>query len=119
MAGKALGGASDSMLRISEDYLALQRDMHVRYDYGVGMAAGECADMIHGLDVRTVLDYGSGQGHLKPLLDGYEVEEYDPAIEGKDTDPARADIVVCADVMEHIEPELLGNVLLHIYSLAR
>jgi hypothetical protein len=107
------------MRRISDGYLALQKDLHVRFDYGRGVDAEECAEIIRSLEVNSVLDYGCGQGHLGRLLDGYEVEEYDPAIDGKDIDPARADVVVCADVLEHIEPELLGNVLLHIYALAR
>lgn len=107
------------MRLITPEYKVLQKDLHARFDYGRGGDAEECAAIVRQLGAETVLDYGCGQGHLARLLDGFEVEEYDPCIEGKDAEPARADIVVCADVLEHIEPELLGNVLLHIYALAR
>jgi len=107
------------MRRITAAYLDLQKDLHARFDYGRGVDAEECAEIVRTLGVKTVLDYGCGQGHLARLLPEFETEEYDPCIEGKDGDPARADVVVCADVLEHIEPDLLGNVLLHIYALAR
>jgi hypothetical protein len=47
------------------------------------------------------------------------VTEYDPAIVGKDTPPSPADLVASTDVLEHIEPESLDEVLAHIASLAR
>lgn len=105
---------------ITEAYKETQKHLHANYDYGKGVDAPECAKIVKGFsDVETVLDYGCGQGHLARLLDGYEVEEYDPCIEGKDDEPANADVVVCADVLEHIEPELLDNVLLHIRVLTK
>lgn len=107
------------MRLISDSYRALQADLHARFNYGHGGDAEECAGIVRELQGSSVLDYGCGQGHLAHLLDGYEVEEYDPAIPGKESEPAKADIVVCADVLEHIEPELLGNVLLHLYALTR
>lgn len=107
------------MRLISDNYRALQTDLHARFNYGHGGDAKECADIVRGLNPETVLDYGCGQGHLARLLSGFSVEEYDPAIDGKDDEPAKADVVVCADVLEHIEPELLGNVLLHLYALTK
>ncbi len=104
---------------ISESYRALQTDLHSRFNYGHGGDALECAVIVQTLNPETVLDYGCGQGHLGRLLPNYDVEEYDPAIDGKDEEPSKADVVVCADVLEHIEPDLLGNVLLHLYALTR
>lgn len=105
---------------ITENYKRIQGDLHARYDYGKGVDAPECAKIVKGLlDGGTVLDYGCGQGHLARLLDSYEVEEYDPCIDGKDENPANADVVVCADVLEHIEPECLDDVLLHIRVLTK
>jgi hypothetical protein len=52
-------------------------------------------------------------------LPGVRFAEYDPAIPGKDERPEFADLVVCTDVLEHIEPERIGAVLAHLRGLAR
>jgi hypothetical protein len=104
------------MMLISDHHRSLQADLHARFNYGHGGDAIECAEIAAEIG-GTVLDYGCGQGHLSRLLP--DVEEYDPAVAGKDAEPAKCDVVVCADVLEHIEPELLGNVLLHLYACTR
>lgn len=72
------------------------------------------------LKLRTVLDYGCGKGALKDACPPWlEVREYDPAIPGKDSPPEPAEMVTCFDVLEHIEPACLGDVLDHIYDLAK
>jgi FkbM family methyltransferase len=58
----------------------------------------------------SVLDYGCGKGHLAKSLE-FPIFEYDPAIPGKDEPPRPADVVICSDVLEHIEPETLDVVL--------
>lgn len=68
----------------------------------------------------TVLDYGAGGGSLRRFLSGAaDVREYDPAVPGKDVLPEPADIVACIDVLEHIEPDRLQEVLQHIYDLTK
>jgi len=107
---------------ITPDYLELQKDLHARYDYGRGVDAQECADRIRAIAAlgSSVLDYGCGQGHLGKLLrPDYDVREYDPCVEGKDGLPEPANFVVCADVLEHIEPDYLDDVLDHIRKLTR
>jgi hypothetical protein len=74
-------------------------------------------------DVTTILDYGCGQGSLRASLSTtrklYTFNEYDPAISGKDALPEPADLVVCTDVLEHIEPEKLSTALAHLYDLTK
>lgn len=69
----------------------------------------------------TILDYGSGQGEFRKELcaitSDYEIYEYDPAIKGKDVLPGTSDLVVCTDVLEHIEPDKINAVMQHIFSL--
>jgi hypothetical protein len=74
-------------------------------------------DILNTYEFKSVLDYGCGKGTLAASIGNTIVSEYDPAIEGKDSPPEPADLVVCTDVLEHIEPQLLDNVLKHLASL--
>jgi hypothetical protein len=72
---------------------------------------------------KTILDFGCGKGSLKPTLLGLDptlsVLEYDPAIPGKDVMPSSpVDFFVALDVMEHIEPAYLDDVLNQISGMA-
>lgn len=109
---------------ISPAYVAEQRYLHaLPKGYG-GKGhkwAATVAAIVADLGCGSVLDYGCGQGALGAALRmrGYEVRDYDPAIDGKDQPPSFADLVVCTDVLEHVEPALLQNVLTHLRQLAR
>lgn len=103
--------------RITPDYIAMNRALHAnRKTYGA--SGHRWADKIRHMRDASILDYGCGKGTLKTAL-GWDISEYDPAIPGKDADPHPHDCVVCTDVLEHIEPECLDNVLKHIASLMR
>lgn len=106
---------------ITENYRALNKELHAKGAYGAG--GFRWADMVLGLRSETestsVLDYGCGQGNLGKALGSPDwFREYDPAIEGKDIEPKPADLVICTDVLEHIEPDMLDNVLKHIANLS-
>lgn len=107
---------------ITEEYAELNRQLHAENDgYGAGSGrhAAKVAALRQETESDTVLDYGCGKGGLKRALGNPDwMREYDPAVSGKDGKPEMADMVVCTDVLEHIEPELLDNVLTHIARLA-
>jgi hypothetical protein len=65
----------------------------------------------------TVLDYGCGRGSLANALKPHRCQQYDPGVPGRDVLPKPSDVVVCTDVLEHIEPEKLDAVLDHILRL--
>ena len=50
---------------------------------------------------------------------GARVRNYDPAIPQWSAPPEPADMVMCRDVMEHVEPEHVDAVLGHIAGLAQ
>lgn len=112
---------------ISSAYLAEQRTLHdaPRGYGGKGEKWASVVTMLIGRHAATsVLDYGCGRGTLvaalRPLCDSsVRLSEYDPAIAGKDGPPSFADLVVCTDVLEHVEPEHLDAVLAHLKLLAR
>lgn len=98
---------------ISDSYRLLNRSLHeINLFYGVGGAkhAPTVKKLAASLSTTSVLDYGAGKGMLAAEID-FPIWEYDPAIPGKDALPRPADLVVCTDVLEHIEPEHLGAVL--------
>lgn len=81
-------------------------------------------NLVETYSASSVLDYGCGNGALAQSLrtkaPKLTVIEYDPAIRGKDKIPeSGADLVVCTDVLEHIEPTCLPRVLDHLRSLTQ
>lgn len=98
---------------ISEEYRAQNAEMHARGNYG--FKGDKWAPMVSQIcsKVKTasILDYGAGQGSLARALPGLNVQNYDPAVPEIAEPPDPADLVVCTDVLEHIEPGCLNNVL--------
>lgn len=101
---------------ITEEYRKEQEALHANGDYGTAsLAYGEIVSkLIDQLKADSILDYGCGS--MRNLLKVLNPERdcvytgYDPAVpEYQDKEPC--DLVVCIDVLEHIEPELLDNVL--------
>lgn len=107
---------------ISDGYLEEQRLLHAA-PRGYGGRGSKWAAVVSELaqkhEARSVLDYGCGQGSLaQALRQALVVREYDPAIPGKDEPPQEAyDLVVCTDVLEHIESDKIHSVLQHLSSV--
>lgn len=99
---------------ISETYRELNKKLHEDVQ-GYGESSGKWATIVetlaHAAKTGIVLDYGAGKGKLAEACPSLVVREYDPAIPGKDALPLPAEMVVCTDVLEHIEPDYLGAVL--------
>ena len=111
---------------ISEAYLQEQQRLHAA-PRGYGGRGSKWASVVHEtmkeFSCRSVLDYGCGQGTLLRALQAFGrpdriLREYDPAIPGKAEPPTEpADLVVCTDVLEHIESDKIHGVLLHLSAL--
>lgn len=109
---------------ITEQYRAEQERLHAMGNYGTAsLKYGPIVSgLIDGLEVDTLLDYGCGsmRNLLKVLEPEREVQYmgYDPGVpEFGAKEPA--DLVVSIDVLEHIEPELLENVLDDLMMLTK
>ena len=77
--------------------------------------------MVDLMEIDHLLDYGSGHNlslkkNLKPTR-AFRYQCYDPGVPEYSDEPIPAEMVVCIDVLEHIEPELLDNVLDHLEDL--
>lgn len=102
---------------ITDEYKAQLQKLH-KHSFGGGGARwkDEVLRLCELNGTQDVLDYGSGKGRLAKALP-FPIKQYDPAI-GPD-ERAPSDIVVCTDVLEHIEPECLDDVLDDLFGLCR
>jgi len=108
---------------ISPEYLAQQAHLHATTNYGVASIkyAPLVTEIINRLEISHLLDYGCGKNmnlgkHIKPNHK-LQYQAYDPCVEELSGLPVPAQMVACIDVLEHIEPDCLDNVLDHIAKL--
>ena len=102
---------------ISVDYLEQQKTLHQNPNYGVASLsfAPIVADLIRQIDAKSISDYGAGKKNLlvglnKNGISGIDYYPYDPVFPEYGP-PKTADLVCCIDVLEHIEPNLIDNVI--------
>lgn len=103
---------------ITEEYRRGQMALHENPEYGVASIgyAPLVAQAIDATGATELLDYGAGKGRLGETLRQHlqrpiTIRHYDPARPEWAAEPAPAQFVACIDVLEHIEPDLLDNVL--------
>lgn len=111
---------------ISEDYRKEQHILHQNPDYGVASIgfAPLVTKLIDKLGVVDLLDYGAGKGRLAQTMlkecppdHKLDIAQYDPGYPDFDVEPSPAEMVACIDVLEHIEPDCLDEVLDHLQRL--
>ena len=106
---------------ITEEYRELNRKLHAgNKEYGVTSKyyANDILDMCNSINDQDVLDYGCGKAELAKLIP-FKIQSYDPCIEKYSNRPRPANVVACIDVLEHIEPECLDDVLEDIQNLTK
>ncbi len=109
---------------ISKEYSTLMSQMHSdKATFGGDIKAFRVIDrLIIKYKIKSIIDYGCGKGDLM-----FNRREKYPKIEVFGFDPGNPDfailptkqyqMIITSDVMEHIEPRFLNNVLEHINSL--
>ncbi len=108
---------------ISDDYRTQQAALHDGGNYGVAAQfVGEAVlRFMERVRATSLLDYGCGS--KRSLLRGLQLppdavyEGYDPCVPEFSSAPCPAELVVCLDVLEHVEPMYLDNVLDHLSEL--
>lgn len=105
---------------ITEEYRQTQKDLHQDPNYGTASVqyAPIVAKLVNQYQVQELLDYGAGKLRLlKTIAEAKMVEHrfryipYEPADDRFADRPRPCEMVTCIDVLEHIEPDLLDNVL--------
>jgi hypothetical protein len=108
---------------ISEDYRQQNKALHEDPSLHYGVAGKAYIPLLTNIYLeygcKSILDYGSGKGKISKILPNLPIKNYDPAIKEFSKMPRPADLVICLDVMEHIEPEYLDNVFKHLKVLIR
>lgn len=109
------------MMLISDQYRQQQKALHDKYEeYGSAslMYAPIVGRLANAYKVGELLDYGAGKLRLwesinaKKLIDHpIRYSAYEPSDERFSERPEPMEMVACIDVLEHIEPDLLENVL--------
>lgn len=111
------------MMLISDQYRAENARQHTETQGYGERGYKHLEDVMHVLrreQCESVLDYGCGKGTLaKHARRVCEVPfaGYDPSMPEFAALPQPADLLVCTDVLEHIEPLCLQDVLAHMHSL--
>lgn len=101
---------------LSDEYRSQQRQMHDRYDYGTASLtyAPIVSLYCNKLEITSLLDYGCAKCKLFANLKvdhPMTLQAYDPAIAEYSATPIPNQMVACIDVLEHIEPDCLDDVL--------
>ena len=103
---------------ITEEYRRMQQELHKNRGYGQASVdlAPFVAEVIRRDRIEEMLDYGAGKGRLGEELEWLvpwplRIHRYDPAVPQWSAKPEPSAFVACIDVLEHIEPHLLPNVL--------
>ena len=96
----------------------MQQELHRNPDYGVASVqyAPLVAQVLEQTGAAELLDYGAGKGRLGETLKKLvkrplTIHHYEPAVAEWSAPPQPCGFVTCIDVLEHIEPDLLDNVL--------
>lgn len=108
---------------ISDEYKAQLQEKHGTDDQWGNTSLNHYKTIVQFIDhykIKSILDYGCGKGMIgkkfredqeNGLYPGIEFFEYDPGIPGKTDPDTKGDLLINTDVLEHIEPELIDNVL--------
>ena len=106
-----------------DQLLSYRENVRPMWGNGGGPHLRRLSEFIEKNKIKTVLDYGCGHGLLlRSLVSTKKVAEkcaqfYDPGIPKYSQSPKPAELVISTDVLEHIEPECLEDVLAHIRDL--
>lgn len=105
---------------ISEGVVRQFNNYTYLHDREPSYGSGGCyfSQKIIAYNPSSILDYGCGKGALVKYLreQGIHAEGYDPYVSGWDARPAKQDVLVSTDFLEHIAEEDLSEVFTDMLS---
>jgi len=110
------------METLNEEMLVLLNDMHEDPKIFTGTSLKRHKNRIRKImkenDLDTILDYGCGKAKHHPK--NWNIAKYDPGYPPFSEKPVgQFDMVICTDVLEHIEEEFIDAALDDIYNYAK
>ena len=102
------------MSLITEEYRQMQAELHKNPNYGVSSTIfAPIVDLIiEDHQLTELLDYGAGKCRLRDsLTQSVKYYPYEPSNPEMSNKPEPRELVCCIDVLEHIEPDCLDDVL--------
>lgn len=105
------------MTLFSQQHIEQQKQIHEEcpaYGAASQVFAPMVSELVNANNIRTLLDYGSGQGTVPQNLElnhKLDVQLYDPAVEKFAEAPKPAEMVICLDVLDAVEPDHVDEVL--------
>lgn len=99
---------------ISDEYREMQKTLHENPEYGVSsvLYAPVVDLVISQYQIKEILDYGAGKCRLRDALENkIDYYPYEPSNSEWSETPEPRELVACIDVLEHIEPDCLDDVL--------
>ena len=102
------------MSLITDEYRQMQADLHKDAHYGIASVSyAPIVDLVIAQNqIKELLDYGAGKCRLKDSLTEYvKYYAYEPSNPDLAETPEPKELVCCIDVLEHIEPDCLDDVL--------
>lgn len=112
------------MTLITDEYRALNAQQHHEaQEWGLQSIRywKTVKELCEQLGINKCLDYGCGKRALERALAPHNIRvtNYDPAFPEYATPPEPHALVVCTDVLEHIEPECLDAVLTDLHRCTK
>ena len=102
------------MSLITDEYRQMQADLHKDAHYGIASTfyAPLVDKVIQDNQIAELLDYGAGKCRLRDSIESkVDYTPYEPSNTLWSDTPSPCEFVTCIDVLEHIEPECLDDVL--------
>lgn len=100
---------------------ALHEDPNINYGSTAKNYGLTISEMVNMMGVTDLLDYGCGSRRslMMTFKPDHEcrVQCYDPGVPEYAEPPIASEMVVCIDVLEHIEPDYIDDVLDHLEEL--
>ena len=109
------------MKLISNKYRTELRNYHKQEEtWGVGPKWNiiRICKFLYDNNIESVLDYGCGKGWYLPFILPININNYDPAVFKWSIVPKTQDYLLCIDVLEHVEPELIDETLADLFNRA-